>query len=85
MRSPALMDLDLAALHRAGGFWLVQNVPLPPRIPGFVPVSLAQLRDCVGEPLQVMDFAAALDVESRCRRPVHEWYLARYVVAGATA
>lgn len=79
LRNPALMDLDAAALRATGGFWLVQNGVVPPRLAGFVPVELALLRDCLGEPLQVMDFAAALDVQRRCRSPVHEWYLARYV------
>ena len=79
------MDIDLPAVRRAGAFWLVQSAAPPPRIPGFVPVSVALLRDCLGEPLRLMDLGAGTKPQGPGRRPVHEWSLTRYAVAAAGA
>jgi hypothetical protein len=87
VRSPEFADLTLEGLTNGGSgpggsggvFWLITTDAVPPRLPGFVAEDLAQLRDCQAGGLQVINAAAAAEsVASRCKPPIHEWYLVRY-------
>lgn len=77
--NPRWLNIDAKDLRQAGQFFLVQNGVIPPRLTGFRPVELTLLRNCLNKPLQVIDAEAVKDVERRCREPVHEWYLTRYI------
>jgi len=77
VRNPALADIRPEALA-SSGFWLLTTDLPPPRLPGFAPESLTQLRDCLHAPLQQLSGADARNPEVRCRKAVHTWYAARY-------
>ncbi len=83
VRRRELSSLSYEDLRKRGSFWLATTDEVPPRMPGFVAVTLTQLRDCrtAGEPdaLQEIPHTAARDAAQRCKNPIHEWYLVRYV------
>jgi hypothetical protein len=69
---------SIAELEQNGYFWLVTTDRPPPRLPSFAATTLSQLRDCKGGELQEINASAARQVETRCKKAVHEWYLVRY-------
>lgn len=81
--NPAWTRVSTADLVATGGFWLIVTAPEVPTLKGFTPSSMAQLRDCKGEKLQVISQQAAANAASRCKKPIHEWYLIRYVTQGS--
>jgi len=85
VRRPEWNYYRLADLEEHGGFWLVTGWPLPPRLPGFEPVEMTELRDCLEEGLVVTEAAEARPGESPCpETTVHVWYLVRYRTQAAT-
>lgn len=82
LRNPAWTGISTADLQRTGKFWLLLSDLDVPVLAGFKPSEMAQLRDCKGEGLQVISEQAAALAAIRCKKPIHEWYLVRYVVEG---
>ncbi len=82
VRRTAWQDLPYDQLRRHGRLNLVTTDLPPPVLPGFSAVGIKQLRDCKGMELQVLDAEAAelaaSSPASRCKKPVHEWYLVSY-------
>lgn len=78
LRRPELADLTYTDVRAGRVFYLITTDLVPPRIPGFSPLELSQLRDCKGSPLQVVTVEDAVDPETRCKALIHEWYLVRY-------
>lgn len=83
LRNPAWTGISTADLDRSGSFWLIVSSPEVPVLAGFTPTSMAQLRDCKGESLQVISQQAAAIAVDRCKKPIHEWYLIRYETQGS--
>jgi 4-amino-4-deoxy-L-arabinose transferase-like glycosyltransferase len=83
LRAARFTDVTAEDLAKHGVFWLVTTDAVPPRLPGFAVDDMAQLRDCQAGGLQVINARSLTQdgdvVESRCKPPIHEWYLVRYV------
>ena len=78
VRRPTWATARLSNLRIYGSFWLITTDDIPPHFLGFSATEMTQLRDCKDEGLQVISSLAAQEVERRCKKPIHEWYLVRY-------
>ena len=78
VRRPEWATARLSNLRLYGWFWLITTDDVPPHFSGFSATEMTQLRDCKDEGLQVISSLAAQQVERRCKKPIHEWYLVRY-------
>lgn len=66
-------------IRKHGSFWLAGTELPPPHLRGFLPNDMLQLRDCVGQKLQVISTVQAREAQdTRCKAPIHAWYLTRY-------
>jgi hypothetical protein len=72
-----------ADLEARGSFWLVIGGPSPPRLLGFEPVEITELRDCLSEGLVVTEVSTTQPFDPPCPDgTVHIWYLVRYRAVG---
>jgi hypothetical protein len=72
----------LQTIRQAGSFWLVIGGPRPPHLPGFAPVEMIELRDCLGAGLVVTEASDTEPYVSPCPdTTVHTWYAVRYRTA----
>lgn len=78
LRRPELSDLDYQQLLKIGSFWLITSDQIPPKIKGFIPIEMAQLRDCKDASIQVIKAGAASEYNARCKTLIHDWYLLNY-------
>lgn len=80
-RRPAMITTSTDEILAAGGFWLITDLVIPPRLPGFHPISMAELRDCVGEEkLKQTEAFATPTFQPPCEARVHRWFLMRYEI-----
>lgn len=78
LRRPELANMNFENLMKIGSFWLITTEQIPPKIKGFKPIEMAQLRDCKDGGIQVIKASAAHDYENRCKKLIHDWYLLNY-------
>src|SRR5262245_22591253 len=68
------------SLQSAGELWLVIDVPVPPRLPGFGPAHAFAAYLCLGHGLAAIDAFSTAQFEPPCTgRTVHRWLAVRYV------
>jgi 4-amino-4-deoxy-L-arabinose transferase-like glycosyltransferase len=67
------------AVRELGSFWLILERPRPPRLPGFEPEEMIELRDCIEEGLVVTPASASRPFEPPCPEgTVRTWYVVKY-------
>jgi len=75
---PQWQTILKADLDRSGGFYLLTNNGLPPRLPGFTPTAMTEIADCLELGLMLTP-ADPSGYKHPCRRrAVHQWYLIEY-------
>jgi hypothetical protein len=80
VRRPEWNCYTRRSLQEHGSFWLVSTGPLPPRLEGFEPAEMIELRFSVGRGLVVTEASAARPHEPPgTKDTVHLWYVIRYV------
>ncbi len=79
LRRPELSDMNYEQLLQIGSFWLITSEQIPPKIKGFEPIEMAQLRDCKDASIQVIKASAASEYNARCKTLIHAWYLLNYM------
>ena len=87
-RRPSWQPFTLQHLEQFGRISLVTTLNPPPVLGQFEAVQMTQLRDCKGRHLQLITIATEKgikgaanrrrDIEQRCRKPIHDWYLVTY-------
>lgn len=84
VRRPEWNYYDRQSLREHGSFWLVAASPLPPRLEGFEPVEMVELRHCGRQGVVVTEASAVRPYEPPCTDDtVHLWYVIRYQAADA--
>lgn len=84
VRRPQWNYYTRQSLREHGSFWLVATAPLPPRLEGFEPVEMIELRFSIDYGLVVTQAPAARSRERPgMENPLHLWYAIRYHVADA--
>ncbi len=78
LRRPELSDMNYQELLKIGSFWLITSEQIPPKLKGFIPIEMAQLRDCKDGGIQVIKAGAASEYDERCKTLIHDWYLLNY-------
>jgi hypothetical protein len=86
LRRPEWSPHTVESLTAAGGFWLVAERPMPPRLPGFIPVKGFAAYYCLGRGLITSDAFSADEFRAPCPgRTVHRWLAVRYVAAAGAS
>ena len=78
LRRPELSDMNYETLLQIGSFWLITSEQIPPKIKGFKPIEMAQLRDCKDAGIQVIKASVAGAFDARCKALIHDWFLLSY-------
>ena len=87
-RRQSWQPFPLESLRRMGRVSLVTTQNPPPVLGRFQATEMTQLRDCKGRGLQLITITSKngakgqgnpdRDIQQRCRRPIHDWYLVTY-------
>ncbi len=63
-----------------GGFWLISSKLFPPRLPGYLPIELKKITDCLDKGIVIIERHSVNHEEPVCDTEIQTWYLARYKV-----
>lgn len=78
-RRPEMIDTNAEKLKEAHRYWLISNHVIPPRLPGFHPLSHYELRDCWHDTMKVTKSQSSTQFVPPCKA-VHRWFLTEYDV-----